>query len=285
MPELPEVETIRQDLRNKIINKKIVDVLVTSKAKVKPSKYIFIKHVKDNKFIEIDRIGKLLIFVMPEQRYLLVHLKMTGQFIYKKDNEIIPGGHNDLSTIKNLPNNSTHITFEFLGKEKLYFNDMRRFGYMKLVGSDELEKVKSNYGIEPLQSNFVLKDFKELFKNRKTSVKALLLNQKIISGIGNIYADESCFLSGIKPERRACELSHEELKKLYLAIQKIIKKAVKIRGTSFNNYVDADGNKGSFVKFLKVYGRGGLKCTRCHGILIKTKTAGRGTVYCAKCQK
>ena len=285
MPELPEVETIRQDLRKKILNKKIVDLVIFKKAKIRSSKISFKKEFKNKKFIEIERIGKMLIFVLSDKKYLLIHLKMTGQLIYQKGKQIIPGGHNDLSSIKNLPNKFTWVEFNFLDKSKLFFNNIRGFGYLKIVDKNELEKIKNNYGIEPLQSNFTFKKFKALFKDRKTSVKAILLNQKLIAGIGNIYADESCFLAKIKPMHQAGNLTEQEIKKIYKAVQKIIKKAIKARGTSFNNYVDADGQSGNFVKTLKVYGRSKLKCKRCYGILLKTKVAGRGTVYCPFCQK
>ena len=285
MPELPEVETIRRDLEKKIINQKIVDVFVSSKAKVFPIKNIFIKKLKNNQIKRIDRIGKLLILVLEKDEYLLIHLKMTGQLIYQCGEKIIGGGHSEKEIPQTLPDKSTRIFLDFLGGGRLYFNDQRRFGYMKIVDKNILEKEKNKYGIEPLQNNFTLVNFQKALQNRKTSIKAVLLNQKIIAGVGNIYADESCFAAGIKPSRKANTLSSFEIKKLYQALEKVIAKSIQERGTTFNHYRDSEGKKGNFVSFLKVYGRGGQECKKCHKKLKKAKVVGRGTVFCENCQK
>ncbi|MFH1946756.1 MAG: bifunctional DNA-formamidopyrimidine glycosylase/DNA-(apurinic or apyrimidinic site) lyase [Candidatus Magasanikbacteria bacterium] len=285
MPELPEVETIRQDLKKKIVNKKITNVLITTKARTNLSRNKFASELKGETVKDVDRVGKLLIFVLPDEKYLLIHLKMTGQLIYQKGKKIIPGGHHDLSTVSDLPNKFTRITFEFSDGGRLFFNDMRRFGYLKIVDSKELEKVKSKFGIEPLAKDFTIDNFKKALQGRKTNIKALLLNQQIFAGIGNIYADEACFDAGIRPDTQVSELSSVQVNKLYKSVQKIIKKAIEMRGTTFNNYRDSDGNQGNFVQHLKVYGRAGLKCKRCSGIIEKTRVAGRGTHHCSKCQK
>jgi len=285
MPELPEVETIRQDLKKKILSKKIKNVLVTKKARTNQKHGAFAKILQGKKFVDIDRIGKLLIFVLPNKKYLLIHLKMTGQLIYQKDKKVIPGGHHDLSTVGDLPNKSTRLSFEFSDSGKLYFNDIRRFGYLNIVDNKELEKIKSKFGIEPLQKDFTLDNLKKVLTGRKTSIKAILLNQQLISGIGNIYADEICFDARVLPNTSVSKLTGQQIIKLYKSTEKLIKKAIEMRGTTFNNYRDSDGNKGNFVKYLKVYGRTGLKCKRCSGIIEKTRVAGRGTHYCPKCQK
>ncbi len=284
MPELPEVETIRQDLRQKIVGKKIQDLILSKKARLNKSQKFFVDFFVGNHFIEIERIGKLIIFILSDnQHVLLIHLKMTGQLIYKKNSKVIPGGHNDISTI-NVPNKHTHVQFNFEDGSKVFFNDMRRFGYLNIEPIKKLEKIKSKYGIEPLTPNFTWDNFVKIFKNKNMVLKALLLNQQIISGLGNIYVDEICFDAGIRPDRKVDMLTLIELKKLFLSIKKIIKKAIENRGTTFNNYVDGDGNKGNFVKYLKVYRRGGEDCKICKSILQKTKVGGRGTVFCEKCQ-
>jgi formamidopyrimidine-DNA glycosylase len=166
---------------------------------------------------------------------------------------------------------------------QLFFNDLRRFGYLKLVSKEEKEKiVTNNFGIEPLTPDYTLEAFADLFKKRQTNIKALLLNQKLIAGIGNIYADETCFEARILPFRKVSSLTGQ---KLYRAIEHVLKLSIKNRGTTFNNYVDSDGNIGSHINFLKVYGRAGQKCRRCRHIILKKKHAGRGTHYCANCQK
>ena len=285
MPELPEVETIRQDLRQKIVGKKIEDLKLSKKARLNKSQKFFVDFLVGNHFSEIDRIGKLIIFILPDEKHvMLVHLKMTGQLIYKKDDKIIPGGHNDVSTV-DVPNKHTHVQFHFSDGSKVFFNDIRRFGYLSLEPIEKLENIKSKYGIEPLTPNFTWENFAKIFAGKKSTIlKALLLNQQIISGLGNIYVDEVCFDAGVRPDRRVNTLTLAELKKLFASTKKIIKKAVDERGTTFNNYVDGDGKQGNFVKFLKVYGQGGEECMKCKNILKKTKVGGRGTVYCEKCQ-
>ena len=285
MPELPEVETIRHDLEKKIINTKIISIFVSPKAKVFPTKNSFVKILHNVKVKKIDRIGKLLILVLDNGKYLLIHLKMTGQLIYQCGGKMIGGGHSDKQIFQKLPNNSTRIFLDFSDGGRLYFNDQRRFGYMKIVDKSVLNKEKNKYGIEPLQKNFTLANFQTALQNRKTSIKAVLLNQKIIAGVGNIYADESCFLAGIKPSRKVNTLTSGEIKKLHQALEKIIVKSIQERGTTFNHYRDSEGKKGNFVSFLKVYGRGGQECKKCHKKLKKAKVVGRGTVFCENCQK
>lgn len=297
MPELPEVETIRRDLKRKILNKKIKNVLVTGKARVNLDHKEFTKILKGRKFIDIDRVGKLLIFDIDiKDKFLLAHLKMTGQLIYVKPHpgpllgkereyEITAGGHSDANYNFDLPDKSTRVSFEFLDSGKLFFNDSRRFGYLRIVNAAELQKVKSKFGIEPLTKDFTIDNFKKVFLVRKTNIKALLLNQQLFAGIGNIYADEACFMAGVLPSTLVSDLSDVQISKLHKSVEKIIKKAIEERGTTFNNYRDSEGKKGNFLKFLKVYGRAGLKCKRCSGIIEKTKVAGRGTHFCSVCQK
>jgi formamidopyrimidine-DNA glycosylase len=193
MPELPEVETIRKDLLENIKSNKIKDIFISPKAKINKTKKFFSNFLINKKVKNIDRIGKLIIFDFNEKYFLLIHLKMTGQLIFKNNKKIIGGGHSEKKIDFDLPNSSTRIIITFGNNSKLFFNDTRRFGYFKLVDKKELEKEKSKFGLEPLQANFIYKDFKKLFENKKTNLKAFLLNQKNIAGLGNIYTDEVCF--------------------------------------------------------------------------------------------
>lgn len=295
MPELPEVETIRNDLKKAILKKKITAVIVRDEKIVKNKTADFIKTLRGRYFAGIDRIGKLLIFkISGQDNFLLVHLKMTGQLVYSRKNRIIAGGHeNTRAKSKKIagggetfPNKYTRIIFEFENGAKLFFNDLRKFGYAKIVKAKKLEEIKNEYGIEPLTEYFTYQAFKKTFKGRKAPIKAILLDQRLIAGIGNIYADEALFLAGIRPDRLVINLEESEKKSVFQAINSVIKQAIKHRGTTFNSYIDVSGRKGGFFNSLKVYGREGKKCLFCSKTVIKKiKVAGRGTRVCEKCQK
>lgn len=286
MPELPEVETIRRDLSKLIIGKEIAKVVLNKPKIVKSPSKEFVKVLTGNKIKSLSRRGKLLIAELEKGGWVLIHLKMTGQLIYRRGKTLITGGHPQPFDLDDLPNKYSHVILEFKDGGKLFFNDMRQFGYMKLVDKKELDNALAKYGIEPLLKNFTLPALQTVLKNKTTPIKAVLLSQPHIAGIGNIYADETCFMAGILPSRRAHKLTLDEISRLHKACHVIIKKAVEKRGTTFRDYRDPAGDKGNYVKYLKVYGRGGEKCLKCKvSILQKVRVAGRGTVYCLKCQK
>lgn len=286
MPELPEVETLRKDLLVFLKNKRIVDLSIKLERLIKSDLKEFKKTIKNNSFKNIRRVGKLMIFELEKSdKTLLVHLKMTGQLIYVSQDSLVAGGHSDSSSPEFSENKYSKLIFQFSDGSKLFFNDMRTFGALKLVDVRELIEIINKFGIEPLQKDFRLKSFQKIVEKRSLNIKALLLNQNLVSGIGNIYADEILFRAGVRPDRLSKELSKSEIKKIWQSTEVIIKKAIKERGTTFNNYRDARGKKGNFVKFLKVYGRGGEKCKKCKSVLNKIKLSGRGTVYCSVCQK
>lgn len=286
MPELPEVETIRRDLERAILNKKIVSLEVKKPKLIKNVKLeIFRKDLIGVKIVSINRIGKLLYLELSNQKFLLIHLKMTGQLIFQSNKRIIAGGHNYPPVDDQLPSKYSHITFHFKDGSALYFNDQRRFGYMMTVNRDQLDEIISTYGIEPLQANFSVDNLIKVFVNRKANIKSLLLNQKLISGLGNIYVDEACFASNIHPCRTGYSLTKKEITKLHKSIEKIISNAIEYRGTTFRDYTDAKGQKGNYSNILKVYGREGERCVRCKDQkIVKIKLAGRGTHFCPKCQ-
>jgi formamidopyrimidine-DNA glycosylase len=291
MPELPEVETIRSDLKLEILNKKIEKIeILDEKVIGKDSKKSYY-NLKNLKIVEIDRQGKLLAFLLSNNKYLLVHLKMTGQLVLKSNKDIVAGGHSFSTKDKSraigntLPNKHTRFIVYFSHNKILFFNDIRRFGYVKLVNKDEWLRIKKLYGPEPLKKEFNLSKFQNILAKRKTSIKAVLLNQRLISGLGNIYVDESLFLANIDPRKKAMSLSKQESEKLFRAIIKIIKEAIKYRGTTFSDYVDSKGRVGNFSSRLKVFGRQGQHCYKCNNIIKKIKVAGRGTHICDNCQK
>lgn len=284
MPELPEVETIKRQLNDKVVGLTINNILIN-----KPK--LFIGSAKDvigAKITNISRRAKMLIIDLQPQvhlrgvhgheKHLLIHLKMSGQLIYSSKD----GKYAGLS----VPNKFTHITFELSDGSKLFFNDMRQFGWIKLLTSKELKNVLEKIGPEPLSTDFTLEKFRDnLFVHKKLKIKPTLMDQSMVAGIGNIYASESCFLACIDPRRRIETLSHEEIKRLFQSIKKILSLAVKYQGTSADAYVTLDGKKGDYYSRRLVYDREGEKCpNNCGGIVEKIKLAGRGTYFCPGCQ-
>lgn len=283
MPELPEVETIVRDLDKKLKNKKIIGVEILDK-KFFQIKEKELKNILGAKIKLVKRRAKMLVFNL-EKKFLIIHLKMTGQLVYQSKSRIIAGGHPIINSGQKLPNKFTRVIFKFNDKSFLYFNDVRKFGWLKLLDLKDFSNLEKKFGVEPLSRDFSLDYFKKSLARKNITIKQFLMDQKYISGIGNIYADESLFAAGIKPFRKIKTLKPEEIKKLYQAIPKILKHAIKNRGTSFNDYVDAQGETGNFIKYLKVYGRAGERCKKCCQVIKKMKLGGRGTHWCEKCQK
>jgi len=305
MPELPEVETIRRDLVARLLGQSFTSIEVLSSKTASHPAVFFANNLRDRKIIKLERRGKLLIFKLslkketPRNRstksqldYLLIHLKMTGQLVYLDKKEKVAGGHSlsgdsfMTAVGGELPNKHTRAVFGFKNGGQLFFNDLRKFGYLKLVTAEELARLlKNNYGPEPLTKDFSYPFLKATLKNKKVKTKVLLLNQKLIAGLGNIYVDEALWAARVNPERIAGSLTEPEIKKLWQVINAIIRKAIAYRGTTFRNYVDSRGQQGNFSDRLAVYGRQGQSCQNCHSLIAKKKVAGRGTHYCPNCQK
>ncbi|MEK7496530.1 MAG: bifunctional DNA-formamidopyrimidine glycosylase/DNA-(apurinic or apyrimidinic site) lyase [Patescibacteria group bacterium] len=286
MPELPEVETIKRDLSEHLINKKIIDFICTQKSLLRSPLSLFKRVLVGATVKSVNRRAKLLYFELSNSYYLLIHLKMTGQLVYRTSRGKLEVGGHPIDNIKDIPNRFTYITLVFKDGGKLFFNDVRKFGYFQIASKNELFKILTKYGPEPLSADFSLNIFKQNLKRRaRTTIKAALLDQSIVAGLGNIYVDECLFTARIKPSRRTGSLSSVEIVKLHQAIKFILKKAVKSRGTSFNSYRDGLGRKGTYWEKRLVYGRGGEKCLKCDTVIKKMKVAGRGTHYCSACQK
>ncbi|MFZ4648072.1 MAG: bifunctional DNA-formamidopyrimidine glycosylase/DNA-(apurinic or apyrimidinic site) lyase [Patescibacteria group bacterium] len=290
MPELPEVETVRADLAVLLKNKKVLGVEILSSRSAQPSPEFIQKSLVGRSFLGADRLGKLLIFPLDKKLFLLVHLRMTGQLIYLDQSGLHAGGHSDQNkkedfSAKDLPNRHTRIILNLSGKSVLYFNDLRKFGFLRLVDQTGLAQAKKSFGVEPLSSEFTASVFDKMLQGKKQKIKPFLLDQKFIAGLGNIYVDESLFAAKIRPDRLAGSLSHLEIQKLHDVIQEIIKMAIKLRGTTFSNYLDSRGKKGNFSSKLQVYGRGGKDCLVCGSKIRKVRLFGRGTHFCEDCQK
>lgn len=285
MPELPEVETVKNDLLKSLKNKKIISVQIKVPKMAEPRPPEFENKLKGQKILDIKRRGKLLIFTLTNN-YLLGHMKMTGQFVFRpKKGKLVSGGH-DIAGVADVPNKYTHAIIE-MENGNLYFNDLRKFGYLKYVDQEKLDKILSEYGVEPLSKEFSYKKFLQILgKTPNKKIKVVLLDQALIAGIGNIYSDEICFFARVRPDRIVKSLSDKEKKDLFSGIKKILKKGVEQRGTSVNTYLDGSGKPGNFAKYLKVYQCCGEKCGRCKkGVIEKIKIGGRSSHFCSKCQK
>ncbi|MCH7759084.1 DNA-formamidopyrimidine glycosylase [Patescibacteria group bacterium] len=279
MPELPEVETIKRQLVNRIQGKRIQKIEIKLAKMIKDRSVAFFKRqVIGTKIKGIKRRGKLIIINLSNDYSLVIHLKLSGQLIYQSQDR-----RPDLTKIK-----YNHLVYYFSDGSKLFHNDLRQFGYVKLVKTVELKKIPllKNYGPEPLKKDFTLKKFNQLLELRpRPKIKPLLMDQGFIAGIGNIYAQEICWCSQVLPDRLINSLSQPEIKKIYACLIKILKRAIKDKGTSDRDYIDARGQLGKYAAKLKVYGRKNKKCRRCRQLIKKIALAGRGTCYCPGCQK
>ena len=298
MPELPEVESLRRSLVPHVVGQTIQSVevhkpkLVSSKGTIRrPSsskKKKFERGLTQETIKQIDRKAKNLIIHFESGKVLLIHLKMTGQLVYQEDGERLAlGGHPIEVSEHELPNKHSHIIFE-LERGTLFYNDVRMFGYLLLYDSwDDLaaEQHFDNLGVDPLAEEFTLEHFRNGLKDRKAKLKTVLMNQEVVTGLGNIYADEDCFAAGVRPDRACNSLSDEELAKLHAEIQRIIQTAVEQGGSSVANYIMADGSRGTYAREHKVYGRGGKECLVCGNQLAKTTMNNRTTVLCLHCQQ
>lgn len=295
MPELPEVETIKKGLEKVVIGKKITAIEVFNKKQFEGKPQFLL----GKKISTIERRGKILIFTL-ENLFLLFHLKMSGQLIYAKknitgkvisnnaleklkNNDKIIGGHPE-KKYEQLPNKYTRIIITFSDDSRLYFNDVRKFAWLKLVEKKEYHREMSKLGKEALL--LTQKDLLQLVHSGTGStIKQLLTNQANIAGIGNIYADEALFCAQINPFRLRKTLATEEAKRLVVCIKKILHLAIKHQGTSERFYRTAAGEVGTYGQIAQVYDRTGQPCKNCNSKIIKKKLAGRGTHFCPQCQK
>lgn len=274
MPELPEVETIRRTLAPNIEGKKIcaVDILLERQIKW-PSAQQFKELVLNRKIIKLKRRGKYLLFHLTGDIVMVVHLRMTGRLNFR--------------TAGQAEDNYTRLRFVLEDSNMLVFADTRTLGTIYAVKSDELWRIGglSGLGPEPLSASFTLEYFEGLLEKHKGNIKALLLNQKYIGGLGNIYADESLAYAGVSPKRKANSLNKIEREKLYQAINFVIAEGIKNSGTTFRDYRDGLGKRGSNQRYLWVYGRKNQPCKKCGTAILWEVIAGRGTSYCPNCQK
>jgi formamidopyrimidine-DNA glycosylase len=268
MPELPEVETIANGLHKRVAGDRIESVWLGSKPEPLKSPAAEIARALEGALVKhVRRVGKHIVFELQGTggaRQWIVHLGMTGRMLIANAEAEVP--------------KHTHLVARLASRRELLFVDPRRFGRLEVS-----QNGFSGPGAEPLQ--IPLEDFARLFHQRTAPIKALLLNQRLLHGVGNIYADESLFRAGVRPRRRANNLTREELARLHAALREVLKEAIAAGGSSISDYVDADGQEGFFQLQHRVYGRGGERCLVCKKRIKKIVVAGRGTHYCPKCQQ
>jgi formamidopyrimidine-DNA glycosylase len=234
----------------------------------------------------VRRRAKVLLIDLSSDYTLVIHLKMTGQLVYRGE-QVFGAGHPNESLIGKLPDRSTRVTIEFTDGSYLYFNDQRKFGWMRLMPTVEVPNIEfmKKVGPEPLEADFTPQEFAGRFMRRsKTSIKAALLDQSVIAGVGNIYADESLWGAKIHPNRLVNTITDKEFQVLYTELREVMNLAIEKGGSTDKNYVTAEGKRGSYMDFARAFRREGLPCPRCATEIIKFKVAGRGTHICPSCQ-
>lgn len=287
MPELPEVETVRIGLSRLLPGKRVIAVR-HDWPKSFPNAAADVKRfLIGAEIISVDRRAKVLLIELSTKYSLIIHLKMTGQLVYRGEQDFGAGHPND-SLVNELPDKSTRVEFTLSEGASLFFNDQRKFGWVRLVPSAEIPNIDffKKVGPEPLSAEFTWQEFRDrLLRRKNTNIKAAILDQSVVAGIGNIYADESLWGAKIHPTTLVKDVPDIQIKKLYTAARDVLQLSIDNGGSSNHTYVDAEGNKGNYMTFANVFRREGQPCTRCGTTIVKTRVAGRGTHTCPRCQK
>ena len=287
MPELPEVEIVKQSLVKNVKSQKILQVIVRNRNLRFKLPINFKNIIKKQKIINVRRFSKYIIIEFSNKLYCILHLGMSGTLhIVKKDKKNV-FTNSSFYHSPFLPNKHNHVELIFKNL-RLIYNDPRRFGYFKiLTGNVKLANFINNYGIEPFNKNFNYHYVKSKLHDKKKNIKDYLIDQKFVSGIGNIYASEILFESKINPQKKSCDLSDYQLNELVKCTRSVLNNSIKKGGSSIKNFVNTSGNSGSFQKCFKVYDREGKKCTKinCLGKISRIVISNRSTFYCNICQK
>ncbi len=273
MPELPEVETVKETLKNLVLYKKIENVIVRYPNIIaSPVVEKFIENIKRETICDIHRRGKWLLFEL-NNYYLLSHLRMEGKYIIR--------------TREDIYEKHEHIIFQFEDGTQLRYKDTRKFGRMHLVKKEDLRNYKAieEIGYEPWDINLTEKYLLEKYKNKRIPIKTSLLDQSIIAGIGNIYADEILFLCHINPLKECCKITKKEATDIILYTKEVLEKAIQSGGTTIRSYESSEGVHGRFQQELLIHNKEHEACTVCATEIVKITVGGRGTYYCPKCQK
>lgn len=270
MPELPEVETVVRSLRPKVVGKNILDI---KNSWPRHLSSISIEELRDRvvgaKINDLDRRGKYILFTLDSADSMIIHLKMTGQLLLEPTSSVMQ--------------DHVHTVFRFSGGEELRFRDVRKFGRIYLT--QDARSIVGELGPEPLSRSFSPGLLYKMLHGRRRVLKPLLLDQRFIAGIGNIYADESLFRAKVAPNRISNTLSQPESHRLYSSIRKTLTLAIDQGGATISDYRQPDGSPGAMQKSFSVYGRAGESCIRCTGIVERVVLGGRSTFFCRSCQR
>ncbi|HEX4774046.1 MAG TPA: bifunctional DNA-formamidopyrimidine glycosylase/DNA-(apurinic or apyrimidinic site) lyase [Candidatus Saccharimonadales bacterium] len=288
MPELPEVETIKLGLARLLPGREVASVDYDWDKSFPNAKADVERFLIGAKIVSVERRAKVLLIELSSKYSLVIHLKMTGQLVFRAPNESFGAGHPTESLVGELPDRSTRVILKFTDGSQLFFNDQRKFGWMRLMPTAEVVNLDffRKVGPEPLAADFNWQALKECLTRRKNSnIKAALLDQSVLAGIGNIYADESLWGAKIHPNTLVKSLSDEQIRTLYEELVFVLKLAIEKGGSTDKNYVSAEGKRGSYLSFARVFRRQGQPCPRCGTIIEKIRVAGRGTHICPYCQR
>lgn len=288
MPELPEVETVRLGLQKFVVGKTIATITYDWPKGFPNDAQTVESFLIGTTILGVRRRAKVLLIDLSSLYTVVIHLKMTGQLVYRGEQSFGAGHPND-SLVGELPDKSTRVTFSFNDGSKLFFNDQRKFGWIRLLPTVEVPNIDfmKKVGPEPLEPEFTKKLFmQQLLRRKNTSIKAALLDQTVVAGIGNIYADESLFIAGIDPASVVKAIPKSSLASLHSAIISVLQLSIEKGGSTDRNYVNAEGKKGSYIAFAKVFRKENQYCpNNCGSVIQKRRVAGRGTHTCPRCQK
>jgi formamidopyrimidine-DNA glycosylase len=288
MPELPEVETIRLGLAKLLPGLVIADVQHNWPKSFPNAPADVDRFMIKAKILNVRRRAKVLLIELSSKYSLVIHLKMTGQLVFVGKRQRFGAGHPSKELISELPAKSTRVTIDFKNGSKLFFNDQRKFGWMRLLPTIEVPEIDffKKVGPEPLEDDFTADQFIDRVMRRKnTNIKAAILDQTVIAGVGNIYADEGLWGAKIHPATLVSQVPKIKLTALYKSLRYVMKLSIAKGGSSDRNYVDAKGRRGSYLSFANVFRKNGQPCPRCGATIEKIRVAGRGTHYCPKEQK
>ena len=293
MPELPEVETVKRGLGRLLPGLAITHVEHDTPKSFPNAKHDVAQFLIGANVVEVRRRAKVLLIELSSEYSLVIHLKMTGQLVYRSAPDAAAdvrfgAGHPNASLIGQLPDKSTRVILSLSNGAHVYFNDQRKFGWVRLIPTAEVPQIDfmKRVGPEPLSDEFSWQIMRERLQRRaRTNIKAALLDQSVLAGVGNIYADESLWGACIHPTTLVGNLKNAQIKLLHKALRDVLQLSIDMGGSTDQHYVDAEGKPGKYLTFANVFRREGQPCSRCGTIIVKSRVAGRGTHTCPKCQK